>query len=255
MSWMNFIKTKKKVIIYSILSYSLLQLIIFSSLLSQCISELYVYNRATGKNELSNRIAMNLGDLINDTILFKLFLMVVFILTLLPGLSFYQYYIGEKSIYTLLRLPRKFARLKIYLAQVLPTIIGLFALWFLQLLLLLIFYMMYAGLVPKGNQPLNIWENLWLSSNIYNLYPFMKPLNFIGTISIVLYLPSSIMLFVLAERSRKQCFEAIVVIMIALYGLYRLSMLPVNYASMIAPFITLITIGTGLYYMYRKQIV
>lgn len=85
MNWMQYIKIKKKYVISSILTYILLQLIIFSTLLSKCINDLYEYNRASGKNELSNRIAMNLGDLMNDTILFKLFLVGVLILTILPA--------------------------------------------------------------------------------------------------------------------------------------------------------------------------
>ena len=255
MNWMQYIKIKKKYVISSILTYIFLQLIIFSTLLSKCINDLYEYNRATGKNELSNRIAMNLGDLINDTILFKLFLVGVLILTVLPAFSFYQYYVGEKSIYTILRLPRKSTRFKIYLAQIYPTIIGLLALWFLQLVLLFIFYFMYVGFVPNGNQPINLWNNLWLSSDVYVLYPFMKPINFIANLSVLLYFPSSIMLMVLAERSRKQCIEAILVILLALYGLYRSSSSLASYDIIIFPFITLTTIGTGLYYMYRKQIV
>lgn len=253
MNRLIFLKNKKS-IVKVLLLYCFIQIVTYSLLLYSNINELYDYSRKTSSRILTNKIALNLGTIIDDSFLMKLYILCMFLLVLLPAPLFYQYYMGGKSIYTLLRLPRRKARLLLYLEQVLPSMIGMLLLWFLQFLLILLFYLAYVVLVPIDNQPHDIWGTLWSGIIIGNLYPIMNPVRFLVVISLGLLLPSLTMLLVLAERSRKQSIAAIVASVIALYGIYELIGSNGYYEFIVLPIITVFIIGMGLFYMYRKQI-
>ncbi len=247
------IKSKKSVI-KIILGFTLLECFYFGIILSNMISNLYEYRRGANKRVLSDKMALNVGELIAGSGIFILFWVVIILLTILPAISFYQYYMGEKSIYTMLRLPGKGARLKLYIMQMKDSVIGLLLIWIWQLLLLLSFYMLYVLFVPSKSQPPSLWMSMWSNQDIFLIYPFLKPWFLIPIISMSLLIPGITMLAVLAERSKKQCILAILGLMISFYGIYSMAYESVS-SVVIVPLATVITLGMGIYYIYKKQII
>jgi hypothetical protein len=244
----------KKLVIKTILGFTLLEYFFYSITLSNLISNLYEYSNKLNKRVLKDIIAMDVSELIANTGIFKLFWIVIILLTILPAISFYQYYIGEKSIYTMLRLPKKGARLRLYVNQIAPSVKGLLFIWIWQLILLLTFYILYVIYVPSKNQPSTLWITMWSNQDIIQIYPFIKPWFLLPTLSMIIFLPGITMLMVLAERSKKQCILAILGLMISFYGIYSMTFETVS-CVVIVPFTTIITLGMGLYYIYKKQIV
>lgn len=244
----------KKLVIRMILGFTILGYFFYSISLSHLVSNLYEYSNKLNKRVLKDTIAMDVGELITSSGIFKLFWIVIILLTILPAISFYQYYIGEKSIYTMLRLPGKGARLRFYIDQIVTSVKGLLFLWLWQLLLLLTFYIGYVIFVPSKSQPSSLWITMWSNQDIFQIYPFIKPWFLIPTLSMVVLLPAVAMLVVLAERSKKQNVLAILGLIISFYGIYNMTYETI-YCVAVVPLVTAITLGMGIYYIYKKQIV
>lgn len=251
MNLMERVKSKK-LFIKTIVGLTLLEFFFYGITLSNMISNLYEYKGS--KRILTAAIAMNAGELITRSGIFKMFWILIILISILPAISFYQYYMGEKSIYTILRLPGKGARLKLYMMQMKDSVIGIFFCWTWQFLLLLSFYILYILVVPDRSQPFYVWGTMWGYHDIFQIYPFLKPWFLLPIFSMVVLLPAMTMLAVLTERSKKQCMLGIIGLMISFYGVYSLTTESV-YCVLIVPFVTVITLGLGIYYIYKKQIV
>lgn len=252
MNGMNFIinKNKIKIIFWT---YVILQVLIFSVMLSNRIDQLYVYDN--GERVLGRELAMNLGDLLSNSSLIVLFYFSMICLSILPAFRFYPYYLEEKSIYTLLRLPGKKARLKLYVEQVWISVVGNGLLWVTQLFIFLLCFGMYLVFVPAMNQPEGIWKNLWSSSLIRWAFPMLHIQLLLRAVSLGIFLPCLTMLLILAERSRGKGVLAFVWSGIAMYGMYVAFLRDIWLSSFLLLGITLCTIAMGIYYIYRKQIV
>lgn len=242
----------KKLFIKLIISLTLLEFFFYGITLFNMISNLYEYKGR--KRVLTDTIAMRIGELTTRSGVFKIFWILIILFTILPAISFYQYYMGEKSIYTMLRLPGKGARLKLYMMQMKDSVIGLFFCWIWQLVMLLCFYMLYILFVPDKSQPSFLWRSMWGNEDIIQIYPFLKPWNLLPVFCMIVLLPAMTMLAVLAERSKKQSILGILGLIISFYGAYSIAIESV-YCVVLVPLVTIITLGLGIYYIYRKQIV
>lgn len=252
MNGMNFLINKNKVkVIFGI--YVILQFLIFRVMLSNMIDQLYVYEN--GKKVLGRELATNLGDLLRNSSLIIIFYFSMIGISILPVFRFYPYYLEEKSIYTLLRLPGKKARLKLYVEQVWPSIAGNGLLWLTQLFIFLLFFGMYLAFVPGMSQPEGVWRNLWSSSLIRWAFPMFHLQVLLRAVSVGIFLPCLVMLLILAERSKGKGVLAFLWSGIAIYGMYVAFQRDILLSSLLFFGITLCTMAMGIYYIYCKQIV
>ena len=184
-----------------------------------------------------------------------IFHLVIIILSILPTICFYQYFIGSKSIYTIFRLPGKYSRLQFYINQVKVFIGAIAGFWLIQLLLIVIFYGIYMLVIPKESivTDTDMWNNLWMQETIIKIYPFKNPKQFISLAFMPFILTNIGILFGLIERSRKRALLAIIGVIISLVGIYLYNgAYPQN--VWIIPLVTVLSIAISIYYIYRIQI-
>ncbi|NMB43424.1 MAG: hypothetical protein GX995_04750 [Clostridiales bacterium] len=213
-------------------------------------------------SELSNHkakfdsvmVAPGLATLIAGIKMFNLFYLIIGLLAILPGIFFYQYFIGSKSIYTMLRLPGRYSRAKFYLYQVKFSIRGIIELWFVQLLLLLIMYLLYTVVIPRESIPDNHWKSMWEMIYISGLFPFTKPKTFIPLVFMGILLSNISILIVLIERSRIRSILAVLGLIISVIGVYSYNAHAVH-SLWILPVATILSVAISVFYIYRVEIV
>lgn len=176
------------------------------------------------------------------------------ILCLLPAIKLYQYYMGEKSILTILRLPGRWTKALFYWNLMKDTVLSAILMWIGQFLLLILCGLYFHWRVPVEDRIGNQWGMLWDNIQVSSLYPLQNPWEIIMIGSMLVLIPSMVILLVLAERSRRQGILAILGIGVGIYAMY-LYYIRVYFGIFLIPGITLLVIGLGIYYLYRKEIV
>lgn len=239
-------KTKCKVL-FSLVIFEVI--IIILSLIG-IISEINNYKDRFGQV----MIAPSFGEIITGLKMFNIFYIIVLVLGILPGIFFYQYFIGSKSIYTMLRLPGKYSRLNFYLNQVKFSIKGIIEVWLIQLILIFVLYLLYIIVIPKVSLPGDVWGNLWRTDYIIKLFPFTKPLYFIPLVFIPILLANISILLVLVERSRKRSILAVFGLIISVFGIYSLN-INSSHSIWVLPIITFLSMAISIFYIYRVEIV
>ena len=214
------------------------------------VRELRIHEKKFG----SPMVAPGLGEIIAGLRMFNLFYIIIALLTIIPLLLLYQYFIGSKSIYTMLRLPGRYSRLKFYINQIKFSIKGILEIWLIQLILILLFYVLYIIVIPKISIVDGNWRNLWQVDYIGRLFPFTKPISFTSLSFMGLLLPNMSILLVLVERSRKRSILAVLGLIISVLGVYSYSTHSFH-SFWILPVSTFLSVTISIYYIYRVEIV
>ncbi|NLJ91167.1 MAG: hypothetical protein GX323_09750 [Clostridiales bacterium] len=198
--------------------------------------------------------APSLADIINYLRLFNIFYIIIGLLTILPGIFLYQYFLGSKSIYTMLRLPGKYSRLKFYIGQVRFSIKGILELWFIQLLLLFVVYLLYILIIQRESIIENHWYRFWEANYISMIYPFTRLWDFIPLVFMEVLLANISILLVLIERSRKRSILAVIGIILSVAGIYSYST-GLLHSLWIVPVTGILSVAISVFYIYKVEIV
>ncbi len=181
-----------------------------------------------------------------------LFIVFLIAASIYPIHQFLRYYAGAKTIYTMLRLPQK--RVYLYLS-ILGEVIQITVIaWLAQLILLFLYYGLYRLLIPQVCQPMELWGNLWNQGLIQFFYPVGSFITWIRPISFILYLPSVMFLSVIFVKCERGRILGVGVVLLSVLGMV-ISFRYLELSVFIGPMVTLLVIGSGIYYVSKKAIV
>lgn len=230
-----------------------LEVVAYFFLLWRAIESLYEYNRA-GEKILTTAIAIPYSDLALSSFFRYLCGMLLLLLTILPGIFFYQHYIGTKSIYTMLRLREKKLHIRFYIENMAVSVVGIWGIILWHLILYCLGYLIYLALVPSTNLPEGGFRTIFQNNLFQHMVPVLKPYLWFVPICIGILLPGITQLLVLAERSKRKGFVAAFIGVLGLISLYTCYIGVSGYPFYII-FATVAVVGTGLFYMNYVEIV
>ena len=177
-SWWHPVTVKasdiKRIGLMILIGCTLLELIVYLHLLRKNVQSLYEYNRV-GEKFLITVTAAPYSDLASSPFFLYLFAMQLLLLALLPGLFFYQHYIGPKSIYTMLRLKEKKLHIRFYIENMAVSVIGIWLVLLWQFLLYCLGYLIYLAKVPSTNLPEGGALSIFQNPMYQNVFPVLKP--------------------------------------------------------------------------------
>lgn len=174
-----------------------------------------------------------------------------FIACLLPVCFIMKDYYGTKSIRTIMRLP--ISKTFYYVDKLLLPVFLLLSFWLMQLITIKQVERMYIREVPAEKMPEDVWMTLWNSPPVRLFYPFAELSHMTAALSFLILVPATVILFVLAERSKKRgIFSGVIACIGIITIVVHLFDLPVS--PWLVPSITTAVLVVGIWHINRIQI-
>lgn len=225
---------------------------LFYAALTNAIDALYIYDSNLGKRILQpNTFMTPINDLIQRSGIIPMAIIAFIFACILPVFFILKDYVESKSIYTIMRLPT--SKTYYYLDKLVPPILLLGVFWLMQCDTFSAMARLYISEVPAEKLPADVWMTLWNNPPARLLYPFEDPSHIPAAFSFLILVPATVILFVLAERSKNRgIFSGV----IACTGIVAILMhvLDLPASTWVVPSITAIILIVGIWHINRIQI-
>jgi len=224
----------------------------FAGIMRIAIEELYQFDDVLEKLVLgSNTIMVPINDLLQRAGVIPLMFIAFFAASIMPVIFIMKDYYETKSICTFMRLP--VSKTFYYLDKLFPPVLLLGAFWFMLLGTVSAMARLYIREVPAEKLPPDVRMTLWRYSSARLLYPFEDPSHIPAALSLIILVPAVVILFVLAERSKKRgIFSGVIACTGVAAILIHLLNLPAS--TWVVPSITAIVLSVGIWHINRVQI-
>lgn len=183
---------------------------------------------------------------------------------MVPAILFYGNFTKDHSIYTIMRTPTK-GRIRIatLIDYLVPSILGGFSLWMIQLCLLVLFYVAYMKFLPACNQASDFVTYFFQQSGFVPLFfPKGNLFSYLSTLSYWVLLPAVGMLVLFFMRNIKKGGLAILCILLSGITIFAMATAMVTSPretfllifSDACPIVTLLAVLAGIYYINRVEL-
>jgi hypothetical protein len=225
---------------------------LFKTHLLNAIDGLYGYeHNFTYRVLVSGRIMSPINDLLQQAGIIQLMIVTFFVAGIVPVLFIVKDYYETKSIRTIMRLP--ISKTYYYLDKLLPSVILLGAFWLMQWISVSAMARLYVSEVPAEKLPADVWMTLWNNPPARLLYPFAELSHMTAALSFLILVPATVILFVLAERSKKRgIFSGVIACAGVVAIIMHLLDLPAS--TWAVPSVTAVVLIVGIWHINRIQI-
>lgn len=247
---------ERVIVLLSGMMISLLSLSIilesFRGKMTEYISHMYDYNELNQRFLYPGVKMRYLHALLQESGLETWMFLVIVFAAILPFYFLLKDFYQMNCIRTILRLP--IPRSLFYLDKLLPSVLLLGSMWFMQYTALSCAQQWYFDDVPAITIPDGVVAGLREFARLSTPLAEYELLRLLADISFLLMLPSTVILFILASRSkRKGILSGIIASLGVIAGIMYLFNFPVM--LWVVPGITAIIIVTGIWHVHRVQII
>jgi len=200
---------------------------------------------------LPDGVMPTINDLLQKTAIIPLMIIAFIAACIVPVLFIVKDYYENKSIRTIMRLP--IPKTYYYLDKLFPPTFLLGIFWLMQWGTLSTMARLYIAEVPVEKVTSDVWMTVWNYPPARLLYPFSDLSHMPAALSFLILVPATVILFVLAERSKKRgIFSGVIACSGIIAILMHLLDLPAS--TWVVPSITATVLIVGIWHVNRIQI-
>ena len=216
------------------------------------IEALYHYDYELKKDVLiSNSVMPRINDLLQQAGIIPWMFIAFLIACIFPVFFILRDYYETKSMRTIMRLP--ISKTYYYVDKLLPPVLLLGSFWFMLCNTITQAERLYLRKVPAEKIPADVWKTLWANSPTRLFHPFAELSHMPAALSFLILAPATVILFVLAERSKRRGILSGVIACSGLIAVI-IYLLDLPASPWLVPTITAGVLIAGIWHINRIQI-